>query len=178
MERTKWSGKVFVWWMLEFSQLQVLDAVKNGHQAMVFVHSRKDTVKTGRILVRHSYRDGLGFLWRYIRGFPEIITFVVHIIISPWCKATFSFVDTCHPCGLICIQSFTGCICNQVDGTWWLVLEFVGGDCTTQWSTGDFYRCFWNTIVWNDEGTNCSLGHWTWWNMCLMYLGCYWICLL
>jgi activating signal cointegrator complex subunit 3 len=48
--------------MLELYQLQVLDAVKNGHQAMVFVHSRKDTVKTGRILVRHSYRDGLGFL--------------------------------------------------------------------------------------------------------------------
>lgn len=62
MERIKWSGKVFVWRMLEFSQSQVLDAVKNGHQAMVFVHSRKDTVKTGRILVRQSYWDGLVFL--------------------------------------------------------------------------------------------------------------------
>ncbi|KAM0936672.1 putative DNA helicase [Dioscorea sansibarensis] len=31
---------------------KVLDALKQGHQAMVFVHSRKDTGKTARILVK------------------------------------------------------------------------------------------------------------------------------
>lgn len=30
---------------------QVLDSLKQGHQAMVFVHSRKDTGKTARTLV-------------------------------------------------------------------------------------------------------------------------------
>jgi activating signal cointegrator complex subunit 3 len=36
---------------------KVLDAVKRGQQAMVFVHSRKDTVKTARILVEIAQRN-------------------------------------------------------------------------------------------------------------------------
>lgn len=40
---------------------KVLDAVKNGQQAMVFVHSRKDTVKSARSLVEIAQRnDHLG----------------------------------------------------------------------------------------------------------------------
>lgn len=91
MERIRWTGKVSAWWMLQFFQLQVLDAVRNGHQAMVFVHSRKDTVKTGRILVWHSDRDGVRFVRRrWIWGIPGLITFVVYIITSLWWKATFA----------------------------------------------------------------------------------------
>lgn len=33
------------------TQNQALEAIKKGKQAMVFVHSRKDTVKTARTLV-------------------------------------------------------------------------------------------------------------------------------
>lgn len=33
------------------SLMQVVDSLKQGHQAMVFVHSRKDTVKTADKLV-------------------------------------------------------------------------------------------------------------------------------
>lgn len=36
--------------MIIFSQ--VVDSLRQGHQAMVFVHSRKDTVKTAEILVQ------------------------------------------------------------------------------------------------------------------------------
>jgi activating signal cointegrator complex subunit 3 len=36
---------------------KVLDAVKREQQAMVFVHSRKDTVKTARILVEIAQRN-------------------------------------------------------------------------------------------------------------------------
>ncbi|CAI7794741.1 unnamed protein product [Closterium sp. NIES-54] len=38
--------------MHEIAYEKAMNAVKNGKQAMVFVHSRKDTVKTARILVR------------------------------------------------------------------------------------------------------------------------------
>lgn len=37
---------------LIFGFSQILDAIKSDQQAMVFVHSRKDTVKTARILVK------------------------------------------------------------------------------------------------------------------------------
>lgn len=33
--------------------IQVVDSLRQGHQAMVFVHSRKDTVKTANKLVCH-----------------------------------------------------------------------------------------------------------------------------
>lgn len=32
--------------------MQVIDSLKAGHQAMVFVHSRKDTGKTGRTIIQ------------------------------------------------------------------------------------------------------------------------------
>ncbi|KAH7652348.1 DNA helicase protein [Dioscorea alata] len=37
---------------------KVLDALKQGHQAMVFVHSRKDTGKTARILIEIAQKAG------------------------------------------------------------------------------------------------------------------------
>ncbi|KAL3683377.1 hypothetical protein R1sor_001399 [Riccia sorocarpa] len=48
--------------MNEICYNKVLDAVKRDQQAMVFVHSRKDTVKTARILVELAQKNGdLGF---------------------------------------------------------------------------------------------------------------------
>ena len=38
--------------------LQVLDTLHKGHQAMVFVHSRKDTGKTARTLVVKAQNGG------------------------------------------------------------------------------------------------------------------------
>ncbi|KAJ0973942.1 hypothetical protein J5N97_015907 [Dioscorea zingiberensis] len=37
---------------------QVLDSLKQGHQAMVFVHSRKDTGKTARMLIEIAQKSG------------------------------------------------------------------------------------------------------------------------
>jgi activating signal cointegrator complex subunit 3 len=34
--------------------VQVIDSLKAGHQAMVFVHSRKDTGKTGRTIIQKA----------------------------------------------------------------------------------------------------------------------------
>ena len=34
--------------------MQVIDSLKAGHQAMVFVHSRKDTGKTGRTIIQKA----------------------------------------------------------------------------------------------------------------------------
>ena len=39
---------------------QVVDSLRSGHQAMVFVHSRKDTGKTGRTLVLKYQNAGDG----------------------------------------------------------------------------------------------------------------------
>lgn len=36
----------------------MVDALKAGHQAMVFVHSRKDTGKTGRTLALKAQQNG------------------------------------------------------------------------------------------------------------------------
>lgn len=36
---------------LLYADIQALESVKRGRQAMIFVHSRKDTGKTGRILI-------------------------------------------------------------------------------------------------------------------------------
>ncbi|GLJ46147.1 hypothetical protein SUGI_0972180 [Cryptomeria japonica] len=48
--------------MNEICYNKVLDALKHDHQAMVFVHSRKDTGKTARILVEIAQRnDELGY---------------------------------------------------------------------------------------------------------------------
>lgn len=38
--------------------LQIVDSLKRGHQVMVFVHSRKDTGKTGRILAELAAKNG------------------------------------------------------------------------------------------------------------------------
>lgn len=37
---------------------QIVDSLKRGHQVMVFVHSRKDTGKTGRILAELAGKNG------------------------------------------------------------------------------------------------------------------------
>ena len=37
---------------------QVVDSLRQGHQAMVFVHSRKDTGKTARMLVTKAQNAG------------------------------------------------------------------------------------------------------------------------
>lgn len=39
---------------------QVVDSLRKGHQAMVFVHSRKDTGKTARTLVTKAQNGGDG----------------------------------------------------------------------------------------------------------------------
>lgn len=38
--------------------LQIVDSLKRGHQVMVFVHSRKDTGKTGRIMAELAAKNG------------------------------------------------------------------------------------------------------------------------
>jgi activating signal cointegrator complex subunit 3 len=38
--------------------LQVVDSLKRGYQVMVFVHSRKDTGKTGRVLADLAAKAG------------------------------------------------------------------------------------------------------------------------
>ena len=38
--------------------LQVIESLKQGHQAMVFVHSRKDTGKTARMLATKAQLQG------------------------------------------------------------------------------------------------------------------------
>ncbi len=38
--------------------LQAVDSLKRGHQVMVFVHSRKDTGKTGRALAELAAKAG------------------------------------------------------------------------------------------------------------------------
>jgi activating signal cointegrator complex subunit 3 len=38
--------------------MQIVDSLKRGHQVMVFVHSRKDTGKTGRILADLAAKNG------------------------------------------------------------------------------------------------------------------------
>ena len=38
--------------------VQVVDSLRQGHQAMVFVHSRKDTGKTARALVTKAQNAG------------------------------------------------------------------------------------------------------------------------
>ncbi|CAI5530093.1 unnamed protein product [Closterium sp. Naga37s-1] len=43
--------------MHEIAYEKAMNAVKNGKQAMVFVHSRKDTVKTARILMETAQRN-------------------------------------------------------------------------------------------------------------------------
>lgn len=35
-----------------------MDSLQQGHQAMVFVHSRKDTGKTGRTLIEKGQKSG------------------------------------------------------------------------------------------------------------------------
>jgi activating signal cointegrator complex subunit 3 len=40
------------------SGVQIVDSLKRGYQAMVFVHSRKDTGKTGRILAELAAKNG------------------------------------------------------------------------------------------------------------------------
>ena len=40
--------------------VQVVDSLRKGHQAMVFVHSRKDTGKTARTLVTKAQNAGDG----------------------------------------------------------------------------------------------------------------------
>lgn len=44
--------------LLIVTALQVVDSLKRGHQVMVFVHSRKDTGKTGRILADLAAKAG------------------------------------------------------------------------------------------------------------------------
>lgn len=46
--------EVFTWCAL----VQVVDSLRKGHQAMVFVHSRKDTGKTARTLVTKAQNAG------------------------------------------------------------------------------------------------------------------------
>lgn len=43
---------------LHRGRVQVVDSLKAGHQVMVFVHSRKDTGKTGRILAEFAAKAG------------------------------------------------------------------------------------------------------------------------
>ena len=38
--------------------VQVVDSLRKGHQAMVFVHSRKDTGKTGRTMMARAQVSG------------------------------------------------------------------------------------------------------------------------
>ena len=38
--------------------VQVADSLQQGHKAMVFVHSRKDTGKTGRTLALKAQQEG------------------------------------------------------------------------------------------------------------------------
>lgn len=40
-----------------------MKALQNGKQAMVFVHARKETVKTGRMLAEMSNAQGTGALF-------------------------------------------------------------------------------------------------------------------
>lgn len=42
---------------------QVLDSLRRGHQVMVFVHSRKDTVKTGRALAEATGKATLSLCY-------------------------------------------------------------------------------------------------------------------
>ena len=42
---------------------QVTEALEAGHQAMVFVHSRKDAGKTGRTLVMKAQQAGQSHLF-------------------------------------------------------------------------------------------------------------------
>ena len=44
--------------MNELCYQKVANAIENGHQAMVFVHSRKDTTKTARFLRDRAAQDG------------------------------------------------------------------------------------------------------------------------
>lgn len=39
-------------------RVQVAESLQQGHQAMVFVHSRKDTGKTGRTLALKAQQEG------------------------------------------------------------------------------------------------------------------------
>lgn len=47
---------------------QVLDSLRRGHQVMVFVHSRKDTVKTGRALAEAAGKATLSLCYKSIQG--------------------------------------------------------------------------------------------------------------
>ena len=49
--------------MDEIAYQKVVSALKRGHQAMVFVHSRKDTGKTGRTLAMKAQQSGDGGLF-------------------------------------------------------------------------------------------------------------------
>lgn len=40
------------------TDLQVIESLQAGHQAMVFVHSRKDTGKTGRTMITKAQNGG------------------------------------------------------------------------------------------------------------------------
>lgn len=50
---------------------QVVDSLKHGHQVMVFVHSRKDTGKTGRILADLAAKAGEVHLFESEDGDPK-----------------------------------------------------------------------------------------------------------
>lgn len=43
--------------------LQVTESLKQGHQAMVFVHSRKDTGKTGRTMALKAQQEAKASLF-------------------------------------------------------------------------------------------------------------------
>ena len=43
--------------------MQVVDSLRKGHQAMVFVHSRKDTGKSARMLVTKAQNSGDGAIF-------------------------------------------------------------------------------------------------------------------
>jgi replicative superfamily II helicase len=55
---------------------KVADLVRDGHQVMVFVHARKETVKTGQMLREEVAAEGLGGKNHIIKkGRGEIVRF-------------------------------------------------------------------------------------------------------
>ncbi len=51
--------------MNEITYKKVLERVKQGHQVMVFVHSRKDTAKTARTMIEFAEREGTASVFEY-----------------------------------------------------------------------------------------------------------------
>lgn len=50
-------------WLIKYLLCQVVESLRQGHQAMVFVHSRKDTAKTAQKLV-YALSFWISFGWK------------------------------------------------------------------------------------------------------------------